>query len=284
MEVERKYGASATILFPLIDFGATDFESTPVTFASGDTQIIKDEGATANATNNTTHEGNGIYSLALTATEMQAARIVVTIRDQSGPKAWEDQAVVIATYGHASAQHVADRAVALPANFALLAIDANGRTDVSKIEGVDATDQVRDAILTDATRFPGANVNAAIASRAAPGDAMTLADGAITAAKIAAAALTATKFASGAIDAVALADDAGNEIADRMRARTLTEGYAADGAAPTLEQLLFMLWSTLAQFAIAGTTISTKRLDGTTEAMAFALDDDTDPTSRTRTS
>lgn len=107
MEILRKYNTATSIYFPLIDAGAADFESTPVTFASGDTQISKDGGTFANTTNNPAHEGNGIYSLALTATEMQAALIVVTIID-SATKAWEDQAAIIATYGNASAQHAFD--------------------------------------------------------------------------------------------------------------------------------------------------------------------------------
>lgn len=62
----------------------------------------------------------------------------------------------------------------------------------------------------------------------------------------------------------------------------LTEGYAADNAAPTLEQFAFMLWSVFAQFDITGTTITARRLDGTTSAMTFTLDSSTAPTSRTR--
>ena len=109
MEIERKYGAITTLVFPLIDFGATDFEATPVTFATGDVKIIKDEGAAANTTNLPAHEGNGIYSLALTATEMEAARIVIVIVDQTATKLWEDQGLLVTTYGHASAQHAFDR-------------------------------------------------------------------------------------------------------------------------------------------------------------------------------
>lgn len=62
----------------------------------------------------------------------------------------------------------------------------------------------------------------------------------------------------------------------------LTEAYAADGAAPTLAQFMFQLWSALSEFAVAGTTITAKKLDGTTTAMTFTLDDGTNPTSRTR--
>ncbi len=62
----------------------------------------------------------------------------------------------------------------------------------------------------------------------------------------------------------------------------LTEAYAADGAAPTLAQILFQIWSTIGDFSIAGTTITCKKLDGTTTSMTFTLNDGTNPTSRTR--
>ena len=116
----RKHGAATTILFPLIDFGATDFESTPVSFVAADTQISKDEGAFANTGSTPVHEGNGIYSLALTATEMQAARIAITVID-AATKAWEDQAFLIETYGDPSAQHALDLDKADPAKDALIA-------------------------------------------------------------------------------------------------------------------------------------------------------------------
>lgn len=63
----------------------------------------------------------------------------------------------------------------------------------------------------------------------------------------------------------------------------MTESYATDGTAPTLAQAIFNLQQTLGDFAITGTTISVKRIDGSTEAMTYTLDDATTPTSRTRT-
>lgn len=96
MELVRQYGVQATIPFPLIDAGDTDFEDTPVTFAAGDCKVSKDYGAFANTTNAPTHLDEGIYTVVLTATEMQAAAIIVIIKDQDGP-AWEDQAVLITT-------------------------------------------------------------------------------------------------------------------------------------------------------------------------------------------
>lgn len=60
--------------------------------------------------------------------------------------------------------------------------------NTDQIEGSDATNQIRDSILSDATRFAGANIDAsinavglAVVTRAVPGDAMTLTSGERTA-------------------------------------------------------------------------------------------------------
>src|SRR3990167_4999637 len=62
----------------------------------------------------------------------------------------------------------------------------------------------------------------------------------------------------------------------------LTEGYAADGAAATLPQLLYLILAMLTEFAIAGTTLTAKKLDGATTAATFTLDSATTPSSITR--
>lgn len=64
----------------------------------------------------------------------------------------------------------------------------------------------------------------------------------------------------------------------------LTESYAADGVAPTVEQVLFLIQQSLHEFSISGTTRTVKKLDGLTTAATFTLDDDTAPTSTTRAS
>ncbi len=61
----------------------------------------------------------------------------------------------------------------------------------------------------------------------------------------------------------------------------MTESYAADTVAPTAEQFHFMQWSALHEFSIAGTTLTSKKLDSTS-SMTHTLDDATNPTSRTR--
>jgi hypothetical protein len=63
---------------------------------------------------------------------------------------------------------------------------------------------------------------------------------------------------------------------------TVAEAYALDGSAGTPAELMYMIWSALSEFAIVTTTVTAKKLDGTTPAMTFTLDDATNPTSRTR--
>ena len=62
----------------------------------------------------------------------------------------------------------------------------------------------------------------------------------------------------------------------------MAESYAADGVAPTLAQALFLIQQSLTEFAISGTTITAKKLDGSTTAATYTLDSATVPTSRTR--
>jgi hypothetical protein len=61
----------------------------------------------------------------------------------------------------------------------------------------------------------------------------------------------------------------------------MTEDYAADGVAPTPAQAFFMMISYLFERSVSGTTMTTKKLDGSTTAMTFTLDSVT-PTSVTR--
>lgn len=81
----------------MIERGAIDY-LPGATIAAGDVKISKDGGAFANITNLPSHIGSGIYKLTLTAVEMDADRIAVTVIDQTVPKDWEDQAILIATY------------------------------------------------------------------------------------------------------------------------------------------------------------------------------------------
>ena len=138
----RKYGEEATIIFPVVKRSAVDLAvSADWTPATGDTKISKDNGNDANTTNNPAAPAStaGKWALTLTATEMQAASIAITIID-SATKAVEDQFILIETYGNASARHAMDfddavrgGLTALPAADA----DAAGGLPLSDTGGLD---------------------------------------------------------------------------------------------------------------------------------------------------
>lgn len=106
IEYLRKYGVETTLDFPLYTTDGASLKTDAV-HAAGDTKIMKDEGAEANTTNGFVDEGQG-YSIPLSATEMQAARIMIHVVDQTSPKVWIDESLIVETYGNASAQHELD--------------------------------------------------------------------------------------------------------------------------------------------------------------------------------
>jgi hypothetical protein len=101
----RKYGEQAVINFELFEVDGVDLR-IDASHAAGDTKLMKDEGAEANTTNGFVDEGQG-YSITLTATELQAARLALYVVD-SATKVWLDRVIYIETYGHPSAQHAMD--------------------------------------------------------------------------------------------------------------------------------------------------------------------------------
>lgn len=106
----RKYAAAATVDgIPLITAGSGDIKTTP-TLAAGDAKISKDGGALANLDTlpAETPAGSGLVRISLSATELTAARVVIKLVDQTSPKEWEDQTIIVDTYGNASAQHEFD--------------------------------------------------------------------------------------------------------------------------------------------------------------------------------
>jgi len=71
---------------------------------------------------------------------------------------------------------------------------------------------------------------------------------------------------------------------DAMWTTAMTESYASDGATMTPAQALYMILCSVSEFAISSTTITGKKVDGSTTAMTWTIDDATNPTSRTRAS
>ena len=71
-------------------------------------------------------------------------------------------------------------------------------------------------------------------------------------------------------------------IANAVHTTVMAESYSADGSAPTLAQALYLVMQRLTEFGISGSTITVKKLDGTTTAFTLTLDDPNSPTSSTR--
>jgi len=108
----RKYGEAATLNMTLYAIDGVDIQVAPA-FAVGDVVLSRDEAAEANITTLPTDEGTSI-SISLSATEMEAARITITLIDQTDPKLWLDDSIIVETYGNTLAQHAFDLDLATP--------------------------------------------------------------------------------------------------------------------------------------------------------------------------
>jgi hypothetical protein len=62
----------------------------------------------------------------------------------------------------------------------------------------------------------------------------------------------------------------------------LTESYNTDGSTATAAQALYLILQRVTEFSISGTTVTIKKLDGSTTAATLTLNDATNPTSSTR--
>lgn len=100
-----RYGVQRTFYFALVDPNSADGDwlTASPTLASGDASIIKDGGAAQPTTNVIVWEGGGWVSITLTATEMQAAKICLKLRDQSATREWVTTGEIIQTGGDANA-------------------------------------------------------------------------------------------------------------------------------------------------------------------------------------
>jgi hypothetical protein len=89
---------------------------------------------------------------------------------------------------------------------------------------------------------------------------------------------------TGAVGSVTAGVTLTNAGIDALYTRQLTESYATDGAAPTVAQALMLIQQMLGDFSISGTTLTVKKVDGTTDAATFTLNDGSAPTAITRAS
>ncbi len=88
-------------------------------------------------------------------------------------------------------------------------------------------------------------------------------------------ATTVGTINDGAVDATV--------VADIFSTTALAETYAADAAAGTPTQILYLIQQALTEFLITGSSLVIKKLDGSTTAATITLNDATNPTGANRT-
>ena len=110
------YNVGATVYFPLVATATAAFSTAASGSLSGtNIYIIKDGGALATSTNTGTAIGSGIYSLVLTTSELSAKQVMVLIGRGTLGTIVENQAILIQTFGSASAFYPFDLGTALSA-------------------------------------------------------------------------------------------------------------------------------------------------------------------------
>lgn len=72
-----------------------------------------------------------------------------------------------------------------------------------------------------------------------------------------------------------------SEVADELDT-TVADSVPADGTRPSLRQAAYMVNQFLLERSVSGTTVTVKKVDGTSSLMTFTLNDGTTPTSITR--
>jgi hypothetical protein len=72
------------------------------------------------------------------------------------------------------------------------------------------------------------------------------------------------------------------QVVDVIRTDTIPDSINTDGSAPTIAQAIYGIYQFLTERAVSGTTVTVKKVDGSTSLMTFTLSDADDPTSITR--
>jgi len=93
-----------------------------------------------------------------------------------------------------------------------------------------------------------------------------------------------TEVQSECTDALNAYDPPTKAETDALLTTAMTEAYPTDGSTMTVAQALYLILANVSEFAISGTTLTVKKIDGSTTAATYTLDDATNPTSRTRAS
>ncbi len=148
--------------------------------------------------------------------------------------------------------------------------------------GADATDMIYEVVAFD----PQDSVRLGLTglANAAPGAAGGLFIAGTNAATTVTTSFTTTFTGNLTGSIGSLGATAKTDASTAVLTTQMTEAYAADDTAPTLAQAMFLTMQSVGEVSISGTTLTVKKLDGSTTAASYTLNDATTPTSRTRAS
>lgn len=105
---------------------------------------------------------------------------------------------------------------------------------------------------------------------------------------MAANTLTASALASDAVTEIqsglstVTAAQVNAEVVDALTVDLVADSVATDGTRPTITQAIYEMLQFLTEKAVSGTTVTVKKVDGSTSLFTLTLDSSTDPTSITR--
>jgi len=103
MKLLRRYATASVIDFSLFDPTGVNLITTAI-HATGDTKISIDGGSESNTINGFILVDQG-YRLTLDAAELTGKSMRIPIVDQTDPKVWLDDFIIIETYGDQNAMH-----------------------------------------------------------------------------------------------------------------------------------------------------------------------------------
>lgn len=148
---------------PLVDETDGYTAETALTITQADIQLSKNGGSLAQTNNSAgaTHDSGGVYDVPLDTTDTGTLGILTLVIHESGARPFRQDFIVIPAVVYDSLVSGSD----------YLQVDA------VQVEGSDATDQIRDAVVDDATRIDASALNTASTAIGSDGAGLTEAGG-----------------------------------------------------------------------------------------------------------
>ena len=288
-------------LGPFVDDTDGKTAETGLTISQADVRLSKNGGnfAQKNESSSSSHDEIGYYICVLDTTDTNTCGELLVAVHESG-------ALPVFKNFYVLEEVIYDSLFAASA----AAFDANQRVDVAQIEGSAATDQINaacDAAIVTygldhlvSASVAGSDIvdNSIIAKLVSKESTADWDDFVNTTDSLQAQRdYTGTGYSaipwnsswdaevqSECTDALNAYDPPTKAEMDAMWTTAMVESYASDGSAMTPAQALYMILCAVSEFSISSTTITGKKLDGSTTAMTWTINSASSPTSRTRAS